>query len=133
MSDDFYKRLDARIREDRIARIFKDRLESLHDYQGCAKEAGRRGRDSTMSNEVKPERVVELSKLYLDVALNLEMGTDETRQAATDTVHALAELERARKAVELLEECEAVMLRSDMSFSDWVKKVREFLREGEEE
>jgi hypothetical protein len=41
-------------------------------------------------------RVLELSKLYLDVALNVNIESDETRQCAADTVHLLAELEQLR-------------------------------------
>jgi hypothetical protein len=38
MSDDFYKRLDAKEQEGRLARIFKNRPDNLHDYQGCAND-----------------------------------------------------------------------------------------------
>lgn len=38
MSDDFYQRLDRKEAEVRIERIFKNRPENLHDYQGCAND-----------------------------------------------------------------------------------------------
>ncbi len=39
MSDNFYRRLDAKEQENRLARLFKNRPDNLHDYQGCANDA----------------------------------------------------------------------------------------------
>jgi len=39
MSETFYERLDRVEQENRLARLFKDRPENLHDYQGCANDA----------------------------------------------------------------------------------------------
>lgn len=36
---DFYRRLDEAEQKGRIDRIFKNRPENLHDYQGCANDA----------------------------------------------------------------------------------------------
>lgn len=36
---EFYRRLAEREIAERNARIFRDRPENLHDYQGCAKDA----------------------------------------------------------------------------------------------
>jgi hypothetical protein len=35
----FFQRMDRIEYENRMARLFKDRPENLHDYQGCAKDA----------------------------------------------------------------------------------------------
>jgi len=35
---DFYRRLDERMLRERTARIFRDRPDSLHDYQGCVRD-----------------------------------------------------------------------------------------------
>jgi len=37
----FYERLDRIERENRIKRLFADRPDNLHDYQGCAKDAAK--------------------------------------------------------------------------------------------
>ena len=35
MSDNFYKQIDTQIEKENINRIFNDRPDDLHDYQGC--------------------------------------------------------------------------------------------------
>ena len=38
---DFYRRLDEREAQERTARIFRNRPENLHDYQGCKADEAR--------------------------------------------------------------------------------------------
>lgn len=38
MSDDFYRRIEERERQERNARLLRDRPENLHDYQSCKRD-----------------------------------------------------------------------------------------------
>lgn len=54
----FFRRLDERELEERTARVFKDRPENLHDYQGCAKDNA--GSDAGPSRlEEQPDEAVQ--------------------------------------------------------------------------
>jgi hypothetical protein len=96
MSETFYQRLDRIEQENRIARIFKDRPENLHDYQGCANDpkmqpnaplAGGESTEMKMNNEPVEKDATEPATLPpLDV-------TDAEKKLAKDaTVGAVARL-----------------------------------------
>lgn len=51
---DFYKRLDAAKSNNRLKRLFADRPENLHDYQGCVNDPSMQSQADTPSATTEP-------------------------------------------------------------------------------
>ncbi len=121
MSDDFYRRLDEKQEKDKIERIFKDRPENLHDYQGCVNDpAHLRQRiedlEKLQTLHLDALRRVsaalgnpfagDMTKSCVDLGLEVSRHLTETRKDAAEQSRAASQLADAllRKDEELAED-----------------------------
>ena len=130
MSEDFYRRLNEEQEKERIARIFKDRPENLHDYQGCVNDPAH------LLQRIKDLEL--LQNLHLDAlrrvsaALGDPFSGDTTKicidlglEVARQLTEARKDSNRMREALTRLRDCDWVI-----SLPDRMDAVRKIAREA---
>jgi hypothetical protein len=154
MSEDFYRRLNEEQEKERIARIFKDRPENLHDYQGCENDPAhllQRIKDLELLQNLHLDALRRVSaalgnpfagdmtKTCTDLGLEVSRQLTEARKDAAEQSRAASQLadalvrkdelrlenERLRKALERLRDCDWVI-----SLPDRMDAVRKIAREA---